>query len=496
MKSTFQKFAQASMAVIIAAFAATTLVAQAEGGGSMRETGGGGSVTSSVKRKDRPTVRRTVPKRTVVPRKTAASYVAQGDKFFDQKDYDSALDAYENAVKLDRKLLRPSYRIGWIYNEFKEYGKALTALNAASAIKSDESVIYFERGYALRHLDRNAEAVTALRRSVELNPKYATALNELGSLYNELKRYNEALVVIKQALIYDADNDESYEEIGEAQRRLGQNAEAIASFNRAIQLDPDDAGGYMGLGDVYFYGTKEYQKSLNAYLKGLQYDSDNETAAYNVGWSYNELNKSSDAIAWLNKAIALKPDYTAAYVELGYANGKVKNGDAAINAYKKALQYDPKRSTALFGVADIYYDVIKDYSLAAEYYSRGLLVSPDDPSALYRLGYCYNDLSRYADAITPLARSSRLKPEWAGPPLELGYAYLKQSRYNESIASLKQAIAINRDSAPGHLYLGQAYVYTNNRKAAMDEYRELKRLRSEEYAKQLLDLIDDSKLRG
>src|SRR5262252_10732367 len=82
---------------------ALSAVAQVEAGGGGRTERAGGSGDTTFKPRAKPVVKRTVPKH-IIPKKTAAEYVAEGDKFFDDKDYDSAVVAYENAVKL-----KPSY---------------------------------------------------------------------------------------------------------------------------------------------------------------------------------------------------------------------------------------------------------------------------------------------------------------------------------------------------------------------------------------------------
>jgi Tetratricopeptide repeat. len=107
--------------------------AQSEaGGGGRAEQRSTGIVDTTFRSRPRPTVKRTAPKRTA-PKKTAAEYEAEGDSYYDQKDYDSALVAYENAARL-KPSYRSLYRIGWIYNDFSEYAKALPALDRASTL--------------------------------------------------------------------------------------------------------------------------------------------------------------------------------------------------------------------------------------------------------------------------------------------------------------------------------------------------------------------------
>lgn len=458
-------------------------------GSGRTDAGTGINIESTVKRKSRPKATRTTPKRTVPTKKTALAYEQEGDKYFTQKDYDSALIAYQNAVRLNPKSLKSHYRIGWIYNDFQEYSKALLALDKALVINSSEYLIYLEKGYAHRRLDQTNAALSALKQCITLNPKADIALFELGALYNDLKMYNDAVTYLRQSIYYRPDYAEAYEELGVSLRRLGRNSEAITAFNKAISLDPGDSGGYMGLGDVYYYGTKEYQKAINAYLNGLQLDDDNYIATYNVGWSYNELGNYNEAIRWMNQTAKIKPDYYSAYVEMGYAYYKLNQDTQSINAYQKALQYKPDYANAHLGIADVYYENLKNYQLAADNYRKGLMYKSNDITAMYRLSWCYNHFGRYQEAIDWLVRAKQLKPEIAVLHIELGYSYMMLKRFNDAAVSLRQALAINKDSQLARYYLGQVYYYGGNRNAAIAEYRELQRLNSQ-YAPKLLDIIN------
>src|SRR5215510_164427 len=83
----------------LVAFAALALpdlaVAQAESGG-----GPGAGTETTFKAKSRPKVRRTAPKAVTKPGKSAAAYQADGEQFYEQKDYDSSLVAFQSAVKI------------------------------------------------------------------------------------------------------------------------------------------------------------------------------------------------------------------------------------------------------------------------------------------------------------------------------------------------------------------------------------------------------------
>lgn len=409
-----------SVAVLLAATlgVATNVMAQADAGG--RAGGATMDSDSTFRPKPKPRVKRVVPKTPLRTQKTATAYETDGDRFYTDKDYDSALDAYENAAKI-KPSIHSLYRIAWIHNDYEEYDQALPFVERALALDPQVSYLHTEKGYSLRRLNRNVEA--------------------------------------------------------------------LAEFKRAVQIDPNSVLGNLGIGDVYFYGTKEYEKAIDAYKRGLQLDNTKHIAAYNIGWSYNELGNYDDAVKYLSRATTIKPDYAAAFSEMGYAYNRLDQTANSISAYQRALVYDPSSSSALFGLGDAYYNKEKNYELAAEKYKSGLAIKPDNANAWQRLGYCYNDLERYNEAIAALSKAKQLEPNLGSAYVELGYAYFKLQRYSEAVSTFKQASSINPASALAHYYLGQVYLATKNRNGAMAEYRALQQLGSD-YAQKLNELIN------
>jgi len=352
--------------------------AQAESAG-----GAGSGSETTFKPKARPKVKRTAPKAVTKPGKTAAAYEADGERFYEQKDYDSALVAFQSAAKI-KPTPRSLYMIGWLRNDFEEYDQALVALNQAIALDPRYSSAYLEKGYSLRRLKRNSEAATALNTSISLNPKSSTAYYELGLAYYNLERFNESVSALTNATALRPDYGDAYEQLGMSLRRAGRNQEAITALNKAIQLDPEDSNGYMALGDVYFYNTKEYQKAMAAYKRGLQYDSNNHVAAYNVGWVCNDLGNYSEAITWLTQATNAKPDYVYAYDELGFSYLKLKRYPEASTALRRASSINPRNEVTHYYLGQVYLATNNRNGAMAEYQALQRLNS-EYASKLYNL---------------------------------------------------------------------------------------------------------------
>ena len=71
-------------------------------------------------------------------------------------------------------------------------------------------------------------------------------------------------------------------------------------------------------------------------------------------------------------------------------------------------------------------------------------------TALYRIGWIYNDLEDYNSAVDPLRQVVARQPNNAAASFELGYAYKKLERLPEALAMFNQTIRIKPDYAEQH----------------------------------------------
>ncbi len=112
---------------------------------------------------------------------------------------------------------------------------------------------------------------------------------------------------------------------------------------------------------------------------------------------YTAQGETSMAVAQLEEAVALEPDYPAAWSDLGRARETLSDDTGALAAFKRAVGLDPK-------------DAIAQYRLGAEYLHRGnaqlaiqplkqaLSLNPDGQSALYSLQRALQETGRSAEA--------------------------------------------------------------------------------------------------
>lgn len=146
-----------------------------------------------------------------------------------------------------------------------------------------------------------------------------------------------------------------------------QTERAIEAFKRAVKLNPDLADAHFKLGIAYALLESEQQKAgdevatgsgvktksqmsferaVEAYKKLLEINPKDDAAQFNLGRSYNKLNKDDQAEDAFRQAVKLKPDDTDYQTEYGSILIKLAKYHEATGPLRKAIQLDAENSRA------------------------------------------------------------------------------------------------------------------------------------------------------
>lgn len=154
---------------------------------------------------------------------------------------------------------------------------------------------------------------------------------------------------------------------------------------------------------------------------------------------------SKKAIEYLNKAIAIHPNYKNAHLLLGNAYFYANDMENSIKSYENSLRIDPDFKDAKNNLAVVYRD-------QGRYY-----------------GEKKNDL---VQAEKYLKQSYTLNPNDAETNRLLGIAYGMAGQHQQSIAYFENVIKLSPKEAGGYLNLSMAYGYINDQVNAQ-KYREM-----------------------
>ena len=129
-------------------------------------------------------------------------------------------------------------------------------------------------------------------------------------------------------------------------------------------------------------------------------------------------------------------------VDLGDAQRKSKDFQAAILHYLKALEQDPGHGRALLGLADAYRGT-QDAGKAIAVLERYLDRNPRDAAALTRLADAYRKTGRRAPAEDAYRKALDLDPRNRHALMGLGDLYHRDQRYRDALVPWERLLEID-----------------------------------------------------
>lgn len=161
----------------------------------------------------------------------------------------------------------------------------------------------------------------------------------------------------------------------------------------------------------------------------------------NMGRSYLDENKLTDALEALNKAIQINPRDLNALSNIAIVYRNQKKYKEALEIFKKVLEIDPKNAKTLFSIGTIHSET-GQIEEAINYYKKAIVVNPHISKIHYNIGLLY----------------------------------LKKNNNGLAVKSFQQAATLDPDNADAHYNLAILYAQSGESEKALKEYGIVKRL--------------------
>ncbi len=154
---------------------------------------------------------------------------------------------------------------------------------SAAFEKREEAYRANNLGVALLEQFKHNEAAVEFRRALSLEPKLKMAqINLAIALFNSNGNIEETLEEARKALAAAPDSPQPHYILGLIARQQNRNEEALASFNEVLKFDPDDVGTSINIGQVYL-SLQKTSEAIPVLQRALESEPYNSTAMYNLG---------------------------------------------------------------------------------------------------------------------------------------------------------------------------------------------------------------------
>jgi tetratricopeptide (TPR) repeat protein len=241
------------------------------------------------------------------------------------------------------------------------------------------------------------------------------------------------------ALAVTTGNDLAWDREGTYLAAEGKTGEALQYFTNSLAVTKNNYLAWNNLGSHLLRQGKAAE-ALRCFTASLQ-DCERPLNLHNAGLALKALHRSSEAIQFVAKALALDPNYIPARMSLADSLADDGKNDEAAGEYRKVLRLDPDQVDAHCNLA---------CALAAQ--------------------------GKTAEAMTELQQALRLRPSDASTHCNLGNLLMDQGKMDEAAAEYRAALRSKPGSPEIHSNLGAVLALQGQQQQAMEEFNEALRL--------------------
>lgn len=365
-----------------------------------------------------------------------------GSFYLNQKQYDSSIVCYNNAIKINPKDAQQYLNLSLAYMAINKYNEAIKNIERAIHLaRTDEEKSFFltTKGQMLLTANNTDSAIHYFRKSIDIFAGNSKAYLQLAQWYLSKLKIDSAMLYCNKALEINAYYVEALNFRSTLWLYKGNINAAKEDLNRVLSLQPSNSLANNSMGYI-LYNEKKYDEALDYYTKALKNDSTIIEIYKNRAQIYYEKNqyilakrdyqkylniKKTDYVALANISYCLiqLKDYQQAYWQL--IQGKQYYPDSLIFDYYLALLFE---SNNLYDSAQFYYSRLiqkKDIPLYRYYrakmnYQKGkflnalndfeaiLKKSGQNAEILFWIAKCYISLNNKEKACMYFNESARL----------------------------------------------------------------------------------------
>ncbi|MGH9735269.1 MAG: protein kinase domain-containing protein [Candidatus Acidiferrales bacterium] len=236
---------------------------------------------------------------------------------------------------------------------------------------------------------------------------------------------------------------------------------ALDYFDQALKSDPGFALAFTGLADASLRMYKVQndslwtQKALVAAQRAQQLNDKLPEVHATLGSVYAATGKYSEAVAELNRALALAPNSDEFYRRIGEVYLESGNNAEAVAAFQKAIKLNPYYWVNQNALGRAYAH-LADYPRALDAFQQVAELEPDIDAGFENVGNMYLQQGKYDQSIPYFKKALQIEPYFTTYS-NLGTSYFFLKQYANAVPMFEKAVALNPKDADVILNLADAY---------------------------------------
>jgi tetratricopeptide (TPR) repeat protein len=313
---------------------------------------------------------------------------------------------------------------------------------------------------------RYADAVRSFSRAVQLAEKFGAdddrlgeSLNGLAETYRLQENFSEAGPIFRRILSIrwsSAANkgdvavanvvDQFADLVGLAYFRGSRFEEALKRYREALDATPVNEALYLAMSSI-FVKAELTAEAADVMQRAVRAFPASRRIRYEEAEMHRDSGRMRKALETFQAASQMKApagmpvdrdrqQHSFIYQRIGGINTDLAELDAAIDAYKKALEISPENADARIALGDVYLRRGQQAEAIAEY-TRLTATHSDSALLHYRIADAYLQMGRFSESATAASRALQIDPQLRKARFVRGTALVRSGRIEEGQMELE-----------------------------------------------------------
>jgi tetratricopeptide (TPR) repeat protein len=273
---------------------------------------------------------------------------------------------------------------------------------------------------------------------VKIAPDSFEAWFNLGIAYQKTNRLEQAGQAYSEAIKIRPDSGLPYANLGATLQERGDVPAARKAYERALQLAPGHTGALWNLANVFerLGNNEEAEKAME---KLLENEPEREDAWFRLGYYRLLRGDYAGSIEPFRTCVSKRSDWLDALINLGLAQWRTGQLEAAKATLVQAVARHPKSTDALRTLAAVIIDM-GDYILALDIDKQLGELGQTMPELSYNIGILLQRSNLHEEAARSYRRATDEKPAFAEALLNLGHALKALGQDQEARTCWRKAV--------------------------------------------------------
>ncbi len=238
----------------------------------------------------------------------AVSLNISGDRRYQAGDIAGAMAEYKQGLLIDPADVNLHNSLGVCHGVLKDFDNALSAFDNAIRLSPQEVMAIYNKGYILLLKGDREKALEYFLMANAREPNVFEVVFHLGQTYMVLGATDKARPYLEAATLANNRSGPAFKSLGACLDKLGLAKEAIQAYKNAVKINPGDAESLSLLGRLYAERGESLDVASVLCAQSVRLSPNNGLFRHRLGHVFLNQGKLNHALAEFEQAMAMGHD--------------------------------------------------------------------------------------------------------------------------------------------------------------------------------------------